>query len=188
MQTRDFILLAYKGFGGTIRGKTSLQKKIYFLNSMLKQNMKFAPHYYGPYSTEVADANSELKALGYITEKVIRTGAISSQGWEIARHDFELNEDGNKLAARKIADYPEDWDEISKATEVINNAGDVDYIGLSIAAKAYFIWNSKGCISSLESIKESAKSFGWNTSEEELEKAFEFLKKINLVTSDETSH
>ena len=56
---RDVVLLAYKTFGGTIKGKTMLQKRVYFLSVFLKVDLGYEAHYYGAYSEGVATTNLE---------------------------------------------------------------------------------------------------------------------------------
>jgi len=181
MNTRDFVTLAYEAFGGRIEGKTVLQKRIYFLNVMVNGRISFKAHYYGPYSQEVTNANSELIDLGYVQRSISSIGAISSQGFEIARHDFQLTNDGKSITARKKADYSAEWDKINTAAKKILNAGDVDYMILSAAAKAHFI-NGGGKKLNKKQIQKLAKNFGWTVSEKDLEKAEDFLKKIDLAS------
>jgi uncharacterized protein YwgA len=64
MLARDVLVLAYKAFDGDMRGKTLLQKRVYFLSVVLGMDLGYEAHYYGPYSEQVASLNSELKALG----------------------------------------------------------------------------------------------------------------------------
>ncbi|MEA3435270.1 MAG: hypothetical protein U9R43_02320 [Thermodesulfobacteriota bacterium] len=65
-------------FNGGISGRTALQKKVYFLGVMLEEDHGFSPHFYGHYSAQVADANSELKALNYLREEVNVYGSPGS--------------------------------------------------------------------------------------------------------------
>ena len=44
---RDVLVLAYKAFEGDMRGKTLLQKRVYFLSVMLDIDMGYEAHYYG---------------------------------------------------------------------------------------------------------------------------------------------
>ena len=105
MKTRDFLLLGYGAFDGRITGRTVLQKWIYFLSEMLDENHGFNPHYYGPYSAQVAEANSELKALGYVDEDRTIYG-WSHYGFEMARYDYSLTDDGYKILKRKQKGIP----------------------------------------------------------------------------------
>ena len=179
MQTRDFILLSIGAFE-VIKGRTALQKRVYFLSIILEKELGFSPHYYGPYSAQVAEANSELKALDYIEETVTVYGH-NHHGFEIARYDYSLTEDGQKLLYRKKKMFPNEWNKIKEAAKLINDAGDIDYMELSIAAKAYFILNREGGTTNTETIKSVADKFGWSICEAELDRAIDFLDKTNLA-------
>ena len=143
MDTRDVLLLAYDAFGGEIHGKTNLQKRLYFLSIMLGIDLGYGPHYYGPYSSEIAGINTGLKVLGYLNESIASAGNYGSEGFEIARHDFTLTEDGRAAVEAKKKRFPEQWDRIKKAAKALNAAGQINYMEMSIAAKAYFLLDQK---------------------------------------------
>ncbi|MCK5643288.1 MAG: hypothetical protein KAJ19_20940 [Gammaproteobacteria bacterium] len=180
MQTRDFVLFAHGAFDGGISGRTALQKKVYFLGVMLGENHGFNPHYYGPYSAQVAEANSELKALNYLREDVHVYG-WNHRGFEMAIYDYSLTEDGQKLLDRKKKQYPEKWRKISNFTTAIEGAGDLSYMELAIAAKAYYILTREGGMATKETIRSVAKNLGWSIKEMELDRAIDFLDKIHLA-------
>lgn len=180
MQTRDFVLFAHGAFGGGISGRTTLQKKVYFLGVMLGENHGFNPHYYGPYSARVAEANSELKALNYLREEINVYGC-NHQGFEMAKYDYFLTEDGQKLLERKKKQYPKKWKKIFNFTNAIEGAGDLSYMEMAIAAKAYYILTREGGTATKETIKSVAKNLGWSIKETELDRAIDFLDKIHLA-------
>lgn len=179
---RDVLVLAYKAFEGDMQGKTLLQKRVYFLSVMLGIEMGYEAHYYGPYSEKVASANSELKALGYISESSSAWG-FDERGFEMARHDFKLTELGCKLAERKSEVLPQLWLKIQSAAAVVSKAGDLNYMELSIAAKAYYVLNQLNGKATLEDIGGMLPKFGWSVKKEQLAKATDFLAKANLVTT-----
>ncbi len=186
MQIRDFLLLAYGAFSaGRILGKTNLQKKIYLLGAMLGYDLGFEPHQYGPYSSKIAKANSQLKSLGYLKESVSSRGEVSPEGFEKARYDYELSEDGRRVVEEKKKERPSDWKEFERAVRRIEQAGPIDYVGLAIAAKAHFLMVQQGGKAKLRAIKDSAREFNWLITEKELRGACEFLKKLGLVTVKE---
>ena len=76
---RDVVLLAYKAFGGTVKGKTMLQKRVYFLSVFLNADLGYEAHYYGPYSEAVATANLEMKSLGCTSPNPYPGGASISE-------------------------------------------------------------------------------------------------------------
>jgi hypothetical protein len=183
MHTRDFLLLAYDAFSGEIHGKTNLQKKVYFLGLMVGQDLGYDPHFYGPYSAEVADANSELKSLGYIEESVAGVGDSDAFGFEIARHDYKLNDAGRILVRMKKAALSEEWQKIKGAAENIQRAGEIGYMNLSVAAKAHYIISEHSRKPTVEEVKQIASKFGWTIGEPDLRKAVDFLTQVGLVPS-----
>jgi uncharacterized protein YwgA len=181
MVARDVLVLAYKSFNGDMRGKTVLQKRVYFLAVMLGIDMGFEAHYYGPYSEQVANLNSELKSLGYISESSSSWG-YDQRGFEMARHDFKLTEQGARLAVRKAEQNGDLWNRIQKAAVVITQAGDLDYMELSIAAKAYYVLNKLNGKATLADIAGMLPKFGWSVSDQQLNRATDFLQKADLIT------
>jgi len=178
---RDVLLLAYRAFGGTIKGKTMLQKRVYFLSVFLNTDLGYEAHYYGPYSEGVATTNLEMKSLGYLSESVAGWG-VDQRGFEMSRHDYQLTDAGARVANRKAALQTELWTRIETAAKVVNEAGNLDYMELSIAAKAYYILTEMNHKATLEEIAKMLPKFGWKVDKEELQKATEFLQKVRLVT------
>jgi len=181
MQTRDLLLLAYEALGGEIRGKTNLQKKIYFLGVMLGWDLGYDPHYYGPYSSEVSDANANLKSMGYLAESTASVGAYNDRGFEIARHDFKLTDEGCTAAEEKKRELPREWQEVQNAVGSLEAAGDPGYMELSIAAKSYYVLTKKGGCATLEDIRATAKILGWSVSDDDIQRAVGFLERLGLV-------
>lgn len=178
---RDVVLLAYRAFGGSIKGKTMLQKRVYFLSVFLNADLGYEAHYYGPYSEEVATVNLEMKSLGYLSESVAGWG-VDQRGFELSRYDYKLTEAGARAAEKKVAVDPELWKRIEAAAKVVNEAGNLDYMELSIAAKAYYILTQINNKATLDEIAKMLPKFGWKVSTEELGKATTFLQKVNLIT------
>src|SRR4051812_38666770 len=178
---RDVLLLAYKAFDGSVQGKTMLQKRVYFLSIFLKADLGYEAHYYGPYSEDVATANAEIKSLGFLSESVSGWG-VDKKGFEMARYDYRLSEVGDKIAEKKAANHPELWQKISRAAQIVKDAGKLDYMELSIAAKAYYVLTKLNRKATLDEISAMLPKFGWTVSEPELQKATEFLRNTNLIT------
>lgn len=181
MDTADVLLLAYEAFGGEVQGKTKLQKKLYFLGIMMGQDFGFGPHYYGPYSAEVASANSMLKSMGYLSESVASAGSYNAEGFEIARHDFRLTEDGRAVACQKRKRFPSEWERIERAAGTLSAAGDLNYMEISIAAKAYFLLDQKGEPARVDEVVRMARQFGWSVTEDDIIKAVGFLEQLKLA-------
>jgi uncharacterized protein YwgA len=181
MLARDVLALAYKAFDGEMGGKTLLQKRVYFLSVMLGIDMGYEAHYYGPYSAQVASLNAELKSLGYISELSSAWG-YDQRGFEMARYDFKLTEIGARIADRKAEKQSELWSRVQRAASVVKEAGELDYMELSIAAKAYYVLNKLSGKATLEDIGGMLPKFGWSVTNLQLDKATDFLAKAKLVT------
>jgi uncharacterized protein YwgA len=177
---RDVVLLAYKAFDGTIRGKTLLQKRVYFLSIFLRFDLGYEAHYYGPYSEGVATANAELKSMGFLSESATGWG-VDRRGFEMARYDFALTDAGSRLAEKKALLNQELWERVAKAANVVKDAGNLDYMELSIAAKAYYVLMHLKRKATLNDISEMPPKFGWSVNKEELTNATRFLEKTGLV-------
>lgn len=182
MTVRDALLLTYDALGGSIRGKTNLQKKMYFLGIMLREDFGYGPHYYGPYSASVAAANQELKTLGYLSETKASAGAVNTSGFEVARHDFSLTPDAYSVLALKKMRLQSDWERLERAVHRLTQAGDLSYMELSIAAKAYFLLDQQGKPADAEDLVRLAHQFGWTITEDDVSKAVQFLAALELAT------
>lgn len=178
---RDVLLLAYRAFDGVIKGKTMLQKRVYFLSVMLGAELGYDAHYYGPYSEEVASANTELKSFGYLAESTSGFG-VDQRGFEMARYDYRLTDAGTRLAERKAEKMSKLWKDIEGAANLVKSAGNLDYMELSIAAKAYYVLTKLSGKATIEDISSMLPKFGWSVTKEQLKKATGFLEKADLVT------
>ena len=183
MNTYDFVHLALLAIGGNIKGKTKLQKTIYFLGKLTDHldELGYRAHYYGPYSSDVAEAANRLRSLGFLEQTVASGGFVDSHGFEVARYDFSLNEEGKNVAKLKTKRYSKLWEDLKNASTKFKNAGDIDYQALSVAAKTDFLLGKKGGTATIKEIEEIASKFGWSVSKDEVTKGATFLRGIGLL-------
>lgn len=179
MNPYDFLHLTFLAVDGEIKGRTKVQKTVYFLGvlSNALPELGFRPHFYGPYSDEISEALIKLKARDFLTETILGAGAVGSCGFEIARHDFRLTEEGREIAKQKAQANPEVWRKIKNVVQRYKAAGDIDYMRMSVAAKTYFMLQQSGKPASLMQLSESAKELGWETSPQE-------IKEINCISRE----
>src|SRR5690349_13610334 len=106
IETYDFVHLSLVALGGEVEGKTKLQKLIYFIAVLnnCAGDIGYRPHYYGPYSSEVADAIDLMLAQRFVTQSRVGGISVDAFGFEKSRTDYRLTQDGKeigkKLAAR----------------------------------------------------------------------------------------
>jgi uncharacterized protein YwgA len=183
METKDFVLLALLACDGEIQGKTKLQKTIYFLGLLTERSdiLGYHAHFYGPYSDDVTDALTRLKALQVLEEAVEPWGAVDERGFEVRRYDFRLNDQGQKLAEAKANRNPELWRKIKAGIETLRQAGNVDYVSLSVAAKTYYLLGQRRRGATEAELSTLAPRFGWNVTPEQIHHAAQYLNKLGLV-------
>ncbi len=182
MKPTDFVILLIRA-SGRISGRTLLQKRAFFASELagLTLDDTFVAHYYGPYSPRLDAAIANLKALGFVEERMIGFGAAGTGGFEIKRYDYRLTEDGENVADSLAELHPTEYSAIVDSVEKIKAAGDPNYFELSIAAKAYYILRKKARPMNREQIMTAAESFDWNIQPESLEKAVSFLENLGLT-------
>lgn len=180
MNSVQFIITMLSGFGGHTSGRTLLQKRAFFvaLLSGVDPGLDFDAHYYGPYSSTVDNTVVQLKNMGFLREEINEFGVMSG-GFEMRRYDYRLTEQGEQIAAN-LSSLPA-YQEVLESVHAIQQAGDPNYVELSIAAKAYFIISRQNRPMSVPEITKEAEKYNWNIGEQSVKKAVDFLKALNLA-------
>jgi hypothetical protein len=181
MKADDLILLALLANDNNIKGKTYLQKSLYFIEKRVKTDLRFIPHYYGPYSPDINSELSNLIAIGMINEKEEDLGIINSHGFERKRFDYDLMPAGEKMAKRIAAEYKDEWIGIKKFFSELKELGNIDYMDLSLAAKAFYLIERERKSLTPEEIKQKAESLNWPIDESSSERAINILKKLGFT-------
>lgn len=184
MNTYDFVHMALHAMGGEIKGKTKLQKTMYFLGILTGtiEELEYRPHYYGPYSSAVKDAVNRLKALDFVVQSSVPPLGVDRRGFEMARRDFRLTEDGRAMAERKAAADPAFWRRLQEAAGRLRVAGEQDYMLMSVAAKTFFILRERGRSATPVEVAEAARDLDWNPSPAEIDEAARYLQRMGLAT------
>jgi uncharacterized protein YwgA len=184
MNAYDFVHLALLAMGGEVRGKTLLQKRVYFLGVLTDslEDLGYRPHFYGPYSAEVAAAVDRLRSLGFVEQSVAGRGVLDESGFEVARYDYQLNTDGKRMAETKAKKYPEMWQKIQRAVEAFNKGGELDYMKLSIAAKTFYLLGERKEAVPAGALVSLASKFGWAVTRDQVKEAGTLLQTLGLVT------
>jgi len=180
MNATDFLISLVDASDGSIQGRTLFQKRAYFVTLLadLDLDLQFDAHFYGPYSSVVDNGITNLKNLSFLQESATAYG-IDNTGFEMKRYDYRLTADGKKIAEtlRGTAEYKKIRDVIRELTE----AGNLNYVQLSIAAKAFFLLRRKKSGLSKKEILCEAQKFDWNIPPASLESAVAFLEKLGVL-------
>jgi uncharacterized protein YwgA len=180
MNASQFVLSLIQASGGRVRGRTLLQKTGYFVSIFtgLGIDLRYQAYFYGPYSATMDGTLTQLKNLGFVEEASTGFGVVSG-GFEMRRYDYCLTDDGKKICEPLLT--TSEYRAIEDAVRKIRDAGQTDYMDLSIAAKAHFILQKKGKGMTTAELRKEAESLNWNISDQSLSRAVEFLKNVHLA-------
>jgi uncharacterized protein YwgA len=180
MNATDFLISLVDASGGAVQGRTMLQKRAYFVEllSGLDVDLDFDAHFYGPYSSVVDNTITQLKNLSFLEESATAYG-VNNTGFEMKRYDYRLTPDGKKIATelRKTPGY----EQIRALAARLSEAGNLNYMELSIAAKAFFILKKRKEGMSKQELIREARKFDWDIPPASLETAVAFLEKLGVL-------
>lgn len=178
----DAILATIRAAGGSITGRTAIQKLMYFENVSKVVDIKYRPHYYGPYSAEVAGAIQELIDLDFLKEEIETaktTGFPVPDDWK--RYRYTLTSDGTKVVELLDRENEEEINKISNLVRTCQETVNLDANMLSYSAKVYYIISSQSKPMTVHEIQKTAGSFGWNLSQNDINDAVDLLKQLYSV-------
>ena len=179
MEAKDIVLAVIDYEEGEFTGNTLLQKRIFFLNEMLNMGITFKPHYYGPYSEEVASAINTLVGLSFLMKSEEAFPSDKNIWGEIKRYTYKLTVEGTEIVNEIKTD-----NEYARLRKYLNKMGAFsetkDYQKLSRAAKVFHIVKLKGKTTT-EKTKEEAHRLGWKLAPREIQDVTSFLVDMKLV-------
>ena len=182
LSPEHLLLLILSANGGSISGKTLLQKRAFFVSEHLGAEMGYHAHYFGPYSPVIDAAVGRLKSLGFIDEHTEEFGRRDAVGFEWRKYTFSLTGDGRKVLRRIEATQPETVEAVAGYLQIMRDAGDNgDYVNLSIAAKTIFILSQLEGPINCEELRKTAAKFNWDIKPAQLDSAIAFLARLNLI-------
>jgi len=183
MKVSEFVLALINASGGTVRGRTMLQKKSFFVSQLgqIDVDLGYHAYYYGPYSAEIDCVLTRLKNLGFVEEATTGFGVVSG-GFEMRRYDYRLTDDGKRILEPLL--QTAEYEAVQESVRRIQEAGDPNYFELSIAAKAYFILKKQGKEMSRTELQREAQKFDWSIQENSLTSAVHFLERVGLAREE----
>ena len=184
MHIQDLILLVIGSEEENgLRGRTLLQKKLYFLSELKGVDHGFRPHYYGPYSSLVAENLDILVNARFLNEVTETFETDQNIFGEIRRHTYYLTPDGDIIMdeVKKEAEYT-NWKQVLDKLNRQELAKDFNM--LSIAAKVYYIVDRQGRTTT-EQIRQIAQEYKWNLNKSQIESVRSFLEDLSLIAVGE---
>jgi len=178
MDEFDGVLVMLKAAGGRISGRTTIQKLGYFsaISGAIKAH--YRPHYYGPYSAEIASAVQALVSYGFVEERVEAPGSPATPDWK--RYTYTLTDDGEKLIPRLEQEHTLDVGEVEAIVSVCKDIVDLDFRILSWAAKIHYIQKLEKKDMTHGEVQEIARTLNWDLTEDQIENGVNLLKNLRL--------
>ena len=146
-----------------VPGRTSLQKLTYFSNDLLHTGISFTPHFFGPFSADVAFSSDRLVAANLVSEE-IETGIFFRSGKERewTRHTYKLTPDGRKYLTWLESKGTTPDPRLTVLIEKLRAATKLDPDPLSKLAKTHYIRAQFGsAVPTPAEVSRFAKTLGW---------------------------
>lgn len=181
MHIQDLILLVIESENEekSLRGRATLQRKLYFLSVLNKTDLGFRPHYYGPYSSLVAENLDILVYARFLKEITESFSTDENIFGEIRRQTYCWTSDSEAVMGEiKQEEGYADW---KCALDTLNSLPLAsDFNTLSIAAKVHYIAHRQKRIKRRQ-IKKIAKAYDWDINKQEIESVLSFLESLSLI-------
>lgn len=174
LNTPEAILSVIEAAGGSIDGKTTLQKLTYFSSVKLGLDLGHVAQYYGPYSPEVAQITDDFVISDFLVEQGRRTR------YNRTMYIYQLTPDGDLFAENIKTKNKKEFDIINKTVKTIKRVVGNNINVLSWAAKVYYILRGHEEIT-YEQITRTGEELGWNLSSNEIDSAAKLLSALGLA-------
>ena len=177
MDVYDIVMAMLDSEGG-IRGRTAIQKLVY-LAKEIRPDLdipEYKPHYYGPFSTGVGVALSELVSYSFVYETKIRESRYLGYEYRLTEHGKSAVEDVKKQ-------FRSDYDAIRKLVGGCSKSCGLRIHSLSFASKIRFMQTHKlhgdGPMTE-EYIKERGRDLGWKIADRDIDGGIKLLRDLSL--------
>lgn len=181
MDEFDGVLILLDAAGGQIAGRTTIQKLGYFSTVRGAIRARYRPHYYGPYSADIAGAIQTLVSYGFIEERVETPGGTgTTPDWK--RYTYTITEDGRRLVPELKQEDTGGAEEVEEIVGICKDTANLDSKTLSWAAKIHYIQTREMRDMSSDEIREVARTLNWDLSEDQIQKGIDLLTNLHFMT------
>jgi|YelNatPaOPRAMG01_1025707.scaffolds.fasta_scaffold141165_2 uncharacterized protein YwgA len=161
-------------------GRTALQKIIFFAKEAGLTEADYKPHYYGPYSREVAANLLSLVAAGWIQE-ISEAWPNGSVFGERHRYTYRLTPTGQDALKKLVEGNDSAAEALRKIVRLCQQKTGLDFQMLSWAAKIHFLSNKRRELHSASDVAQEARKWGWEVREEDVPKVAGLLEELQSV-------
>lgn len=178
LSAHNVIILTLIALGDRPVGRKALQKLIYFATKKISANIGYKPHFYGPFSKDVAVALEDLVAIGCLNEETIKTYTYES-------HLYTLTPEWTKVAGEDKMTECSSYEIIHDIVKKCDDYCKLSANTLSYVAKAFYVLKDanpdKDIKITNQNVKSMGQKFGWNIPAPYLNGGFKLLSELNLV-------
>jgi uncharacterized protein YwgA len=150
--------------------RTALQKVLYFGHVKGLVKTAFEPHFYGPYSSEIASRLEDLTSVGLVKESVISWTEPRS-GWESRKYEYSLSTDLGKMEGILPKGEQDQAVHLRQILATCYKITKLEPDRLSAAAKVFHILREKGKPLHDAEVRKEAHELGWRLTDAEVEEA-----------------
>lgn len=168
---------------GRITGRTTIQKILYFGTIRNAVRATYRPHYYGPYSADVAGALQTITSCHFVDE-AMDTSEMKKpdQTFEWKRYSYALNDEGKKVVEFLKGNSPREYEEMKKIVDTCKTTARLDPNILSWAAKVHYILRQESRPMTHDEISNIAGTLNWKLGKPQIDSGVTLLKELALVT------
>ena len=184
LDTDDLVLAVLQASDGVVVGRTRLQKLVYLASQALRTDCGYRPHYYGPYSSEVAstvDSQVSRRVLAEMPESFgVGSPQFPGHDGEMRRYTYALTPDGRGAVEWHRQRHGEEFDVAVGLIQCLLASG-ADWKVLCYAAKLYHILKAEGSSMTYTAAQQRAQELGWEMKPEEIAEGVRLLSEVRLV-------
>jgi len=171
----DAVLLLIQANGNRIDGRTSLQKLTYFTQLLipLSRKLRFRPHFYGPYSAELAGLLDALVGIRLLGTEALRTFR------ERILYSYSLTQEAKSFVQPLLKQT--EAKKIAQILETCKKETRLNPDVLSFAAKADYILRQKRKNYTSSQVIAEGKKLGWALSDKQVKDGVKVLLALGLA-------
>ncbi|MFX0116991.1 MAG: hypothetical protein ACFFB3_20760, partial [Candidatus Hodarchaeota archaeon] len=152
-----------------------------FVAEKINVDLGFYPHYYGPYSGQVASELQTLCAINVVEEHY--QSFISQSELPFKKYSYHLTPDGNKLLEYLDQECPnEERETVQTVIDICRDVAQLNSEIISWAAKVHMILHRTDKPMTPEEIIATSRQFHWKmTDEDKIATAINLLDELKLI-------
>lgn len=171
----DALLMTIGQNGGSLHSRLAIQKLCYFYAQKIGGfGPKYEPHFYGPFSGEVASALADLCAFSFVHE-IAYSGFYGGYTYEFTKDGEQFAEVSEKLPGERA--------QIKSVLDICKSRCDLKPAPLSYAAKCHYALGVDGGEKhAVRDLEEAGRDLRCEMSKADVEDGTRLLEDLRLVS------